>query len=165
MSGIEVGDQKFKVRATPIPKGPERDRLYEDHGKVYAAFRDWTRRHGYATSTPVWRPRIMIGMGSAAALSTQDFSPFRSLKLDVFNPEMRPINVQLEIADSRGYSFILPAVGLEGLKVTTVGADLPDLAAQDLDLRRIRHVAFHVDVTGRGSSPVLYLDYLRLESQ
>lgn len=38
---IEVGDQKFKVRATPIPKGPERDRLYEDHGKVYAAFRDY----------------------------------------------------------------------------------------------------------------------------
>ena len=38
---IEVGDEKFKVRATPIPKGPERDRLYEDHGKVFGAFRDY----------------------------------------------------------------------------------------------------------------------------
>jgi deazaflavin-dependent oxidoreductase (nitroreductase family) len=38
---IEVGTEKFKVRATPIPKGPERDRLYEDHGKVFGAFRDY----------------------------------------------------------------------------------------------------------------------------
>lgn len=38
---VELGDQKFKVRATPIPKGPERDRLYEDHGKVFGAFRDY----------------------------------------------------------------------------------------------------------------------------
>jgi deazaflavin-dependent oxidoreductase (nitroreductase family) len=38
---IEVGTEKLKVRATPIPKGPERDRMYEDHGKVFAAFRDY----------------------------------------------------------------------------------------------------------------------------
>jgi hypothetical protein len=115
------------------------------------------------TATPPWRPRVLVGMGAATALRTQDFSNYRSLKLDVFNPEERPINGMLEIGDSRGYVFVLPAVGLEGQKVTTLGADLPDLAAQDLDLTRIRHVAFHVDVAGRGSAPVLYLDYLRLE--
>jgi deazaflavin-dependent oxidoreductase (nitroreductase family) len=38
---IEVGTEKIKVRATPIPDGPERDRLYEAHGKAFAAFRDY----------------------------------------------------------------------------------------------------------------------------
>src|SRR5438034_11077717 len=37
---IEVGTEKVKVRATPIPKGPERDRLYAAHGDNFAAFRD-----------------------------------------------------------------------------------------------------------------------------
>lgn len=41
---IEVGAEKFRVRATPIPKGPERDRLYEAHGDVFAAFRDYPKR-------------------------------------------------------------------------------------------------------------------------
>jgi deazaflavin-dependent oxidoreductase (nitroreductase family) len=38
---IEVGTDKFTVRATPVPKGPERDRMYEDHAKVFAGFRDY----------------------------------------------------------------------------------------------------------------------------
>jgi deazaflavin-dependent oxidoreductase (nitroreductase family) len=38
---IEVGTDKFKVRATPIAKGPERDRLYKAHGDNFAAFRDY----------------------------------------------------------------------------------------------------------------------------
>ena len=41
---IEVGTEKFKVRATPIPKGPERDRLYEAHGNNFAPFRDYPKR-------------------------------------------------------------------------------------------------------------------------
>jgi deazaflavin-dependent oxidoreductase (nitroreductase family) len=41
---IEVGTEKFKVRATPIPKGPERDRLYKAHGDNFAAFRDYPNK-------------------------------------------------------------------------------------------------------------------------
>jgi deazaflavin-dependent oxidoreductase (nitroreductase family) len=41
---IEVGTEKFKVRATPIPKGPERDRLYNAHGDSFAAFKDYPSR-------------------------------------------------------------------------------------------------------------------------
>jgi len=41
---IEVGTEKFKVRATPIPKGPERDRLYEAHGNVFSGFRDYPKK-------------------------------------------------------------------------------------------------------------------------
>ena len=38
---IEVGTEKFKVRATPIAKGPERDRLYDAHGANFAPFKDY----------------------------------------------------------------------------------------------------------------------------
>src|SRR2546427_9153751 len=41
---VEVGTEKFKVRATPVAKGPERDRFYEAHGANYAVFRDYPKR-------------------------------------------------------------------------------------------------------------------------
>jgi deazaflavin-dependent oxidoreductase (nitroreductase family) len=41
---VEVGTEKFKARATPIAKGPERDRLYEDHGESFAAFKDYPKK-------------------------------------------------------------------------------------------------------------------------
>jgi len=41
---IEVGSEKFKVRARPLAKGPERDRLYNAHGDNFAAFRDYPKR-------------------------------------------------------------------------------------------------------------------------
>jgi len=31
---IEVGADKFRVRATPLAKGPERDRLYTEHARL-----------------------------------------------------------------------------------------------------------------------------------
>jgi deazaflavin-dependent oxidoreductase (nitroreductase family) len=41
---VEVGTDKFKVRATPVAKGPERDRLYDAHGDNFAAFRDYPKK-------------------------------------------------------------------------------------------------------------------------
>ncbi len=41
---IEVGTDTFKVRATPIAMGSERDRLYEAHGDTFGAFRDYPRK-------------------------------------------------------------------------------------------------------------------------
>ena len=41
---IEVGTEKFKVKATPIPKGPERDRLYAAHGETFAGFKDYPKK-------------------------------------------------------------------------------------------------------------------------
>jgi deazaflavin-dependent oxidoreductase (nitroreductase family) len=41
---IEVGTEKFKVRATPIPTGPERDRLYAAHGETFAGFKDYPKK-------------------------------------------------------------------------------------------------------------------------
>jgi deazaflavin-dependent oxidoreductase (nitroreductase family) len=41
---VEVGTEKFKVRATPVTEGPERDRLYKAHGDNFAAFRDYPKK-------------------------------------------------------------------------------------------------------------------------
>lgn len=41
---VEVGTEEFKVRATPIPSGPERDRLYEAHAALMPGFRDYEKK-------------------------------------------------------------------------------------------------------------------------
>lgn len=38
---IEVGTEKFHVRATPLASGPERDRLYEQHAALMPGFREY----------------------------------------------------------------------------------------------------------------------------
>lgn len=43
-ASVEVGTEKFKVRATPIPRGPERDRLYDAHAKLMPGFRDYEKK-------------------------------------------------------------------------------------------------------------------------
>ena len=41
---IEVGTEKIKVKATPIATGPERDRLYTEHGETFAGFKDYPKK-------------------------------------------------------------------------------------------------------------------------
>src|ERR687886_1073586 len=41
---IEVGTEKHRVRATPLPSGPERDRLYEAHGELMPGFREYPKK-------------------------------------------------------------------------------------------------------------------------
>jgi len=41
---IEVGDEHIEVTATPIPRGPERDRLYDAHAALMPGFRDYIRK-------------------------------------------------------------------------------------------------------------------------
>ena len=41
---VEVGGQRFAARATPIPAGPERDRLYQRHADLMPGFRDYETR-------------------------------------------------------------------------------------------------------------------------
>jgi deazaflavin-dependent oxidoreductase (nitroreductase family) len=38
---VEVGDETFHVKATPIPDGAERDRLYEQQAQMMPGFREY----------------------------------------------------------------------------------------------------------------------------
>ena len=41
---VEVGTERFPAHATPIPRGPERDRLYADHAKPMPGFLDYEKK-------------------------------------------------------------------------------------------------------------------------
>jgi deazaflavin-dependent oxidoreductase (nitroreductase family) len=41
---VEVGSEQFAVRATPLPSGPERDRLYEQQAQVMPGFRTYQEK-------------------------------------------------------------------------------------------------------------------------
>ena len=41
---VEVGAERFPARATAIPKGVERDRLYADHAKPMPGFLDYEKK-------------------------------------------------------------------------------------------------------------------------
>ena len=41
---VEVGDDHFEVTATPIPAGPERDRLYAAHAALMPGFRAYVNK-------------------------------------------------------------------------------------------------------------------------
>ena len=41
---VEVGTEKFKVGAKPLAKGPERDRLYEQHSALMPGFREYPKK-------------------------------------------------------------------------------------------------------------------------
>ena len=41
---VEVGTQAFHVRATPIPSGPERDRLFNAQAAVMPGFAEYERK-------------------------------------------------------------------------------------------------------------------------
>jgi deazaflavin-dependent oxidoreductase (nitroreductase family) len=41
---LEVGNEKFRVRATPVAGGPERDRLYAQQAALMPGFREYERK-------------------------------------------------------------------------------------------------------------------------
>ncbi len=41
---VEVGTETFRVKATPIAKGSERDRLYEAHAALMPGFREYPKK-------------------------------------------------------------------------------------------------------------------------
>ena len=43
-ANVEVGDEHFEVKATPLTSGPERDRLYEAHAALMPGFRDYVKK-------------------------------------------------------------------------------------------------------------------------
>lgn len=40
---VELGGDRFRVRATPVPSGPKRDRLYEQQARIMPGFREYEK--------------------------------------------------------------------------------------------------------------------------
>jgi deazaflavin-dependent oxidoreductase (nitroreductase family) len=41
---VEVGDEKFRAKATAIPHGPERRRLYDQHSAINPGFKEYEQK-------------------------------------------------------------------------------------------------------------------------
>ena len=41
---VELGTERFRVHATPVPGGPERDRLYEQQARIMPGFREYEKK-------------------------------------------------------------------------------------------------------------------------
>jgi deazaflavin-dependent oxidoreductase (nitroreductase family) len=51
--GGDVGTETLRVRATPVPAGPERDRLFEAQAQIMPGFRDYEVRTKGVRTIPV----------------------------------------------------------------------------------------------------------------
>ena len=40
---VEVGPEKFRAKATPVARGPERRRLYDQHATINPGFKDYEK--------------------------------------------------------------------------------------------------------------------------
>ncbi len=60
---VEVGTERFKVHATPLPSGPERDRLYEAQAQLMPGFRS------YQEKTTRIIPVVLLERERSAALA------------------------------------------------------------------------------------------------
>lgn len=53
---VEVGAQRFTARATPLPGGAERDRLYARHAELMPGFHDYEKRTSRTIPVVVLEP-------------------------------------------------------------------------------------------------------------
>ncbi len=60
---VEVGSERFKVHATPLPSGPERDRLYDAQAQLMPGFRS------YQEKTTRIIPVVLLERERSAALA------------------------------------------------------------------------------------------------
>jgi hypothetical protein len=110
-----------------------------------------------------WLPSFFVAFDTPKPLVRTDWRAYSWLKIDVTNPSKTGINAVLEVGDSKGYRYRYKAVGLEGGKLNYLKFDLLEMDAVRLDRSAINYLSFGLDLTGRTTAPIVYLDALRLE--
>ena len=136
------------------------------HGKRCAKITFLLRSQFVATPAPdaKWFPQLVLDTKSITKLDFYDWHDFTSLKMDVFNPQDKPVSWFVQIADS--HTFVFNTSGpLTPKKVTNISIPLEDLVSQRVDLSNILSLKFWIDTAGFDQPVVVYLDYLRLEAE
>ncbi len=114
-------------------------------------------------TTPTWQPKITLDTRSVTQLKVFDWQEYKSLKLDVFNPQDRPLTYHVQITDSKTYRYDTNGPMI-AKKVTNIAIPIDDLAAARMDLSNIASIHFWVEPVGAAQPVSVYLDYLRLEA-
>lgn len=117
----------------------------------------------FPTPTPgrVWEPSLQMAYDSLTPLSTVDWTPYRELQLDLFNPMDRLVSAKLQVADARSAVKIFPLDLLPG-QVQKVKIDLTEIENAGLSLKQIRSLRLSVPVPEGSGAVTLLMDYVRL---
>ena len=113
--------------------------------------------------TPNWQPKITLDTRSVTKLKVFDWQQYSSLKMDVFNPQDRPMTFHVQLTDSKTSRFDVSGPMI-AKKVTNIAIPIEDLVTARMDLSNIASINFWVEPVVAAQPVSVYLDYLRLEA-
>ena len=110
-----------------------------------------------------WESGMTLSTETATALTVTDWSAYKSLSLDVFNPSDKARDLFFRISDSGSTTFVRSARLDKG--AATVQIPVKDLDDQRLDVADIRSITLFLDTAKMDKAPELYLDNLQLNTE
>jgi hypothetical protein len=113
--------------------------------------------------TGPFRPSLRVdapARGATRALAPRDWSPFVSLRADVYSAAAAPLPLTFRLTDHRGYRHEQTRV-LAPLSATTLEFPLAAARNDRVDLSRLATLELAADTSGHAVRPIVYLDHLR----
>ncbi len=137
------------------------------HGKSAAKIR-FTVPGDYkkfdADSRPkVWETGLSLGTETHTPLKHTDWSQFRYLTFNLFNPSGRAQNLKIRFSDSAA-NVTQTAIDVPASGPADVEIDLGFLALARLNTQDIRQLTLYLDTATQDSDPVLILDDVALHT-
>ncbi len=110
-----------------------------------------------------WETGIGLSTSSYTPLPVSDWSPYKYLALDVYNPGAKDQKLMIRISDATSHVTETAAVAPAGFPAS-MEFDLSALADARLDIREIRSVTLFLETSGQAKDPVLIFDNLQLHT-
>lgn len=109
-----------------------------------------------------WEAGMTLSTESGTKLSVTDWSPYKNLSLDIYNPEDKEYPVYLRVGDI--HSKVTVTAGLIRPKgKSSVGIPVTRLAEAWLDTKDIKFLTLYLDTADLTVDPVLYIDNVKLQ--
>jgi hypothetical protein len=109
-----------------------------------------------------WEAGMTLSTESGTKLSATDWSPYRSVSLDIYNPEDKEYQAYLRIGDVHSKITVTAAL-VKPKGRTVVAIAVTRLAEAWLDATDIKFLTLFLDTADLGVDPVLYIDNVKLQ--
>jgi hypothetical protein len=113
-----------------------------------------------------WAPQMILDTHSVKEFTYPEYEwqDYASVKIDVYNPQDRPVTYKIQIVDSHSYTYEKSGP-LTVSVFNNLEIPITDLAAERLDTADIWSFRFGADMSGTTTPVTLFLDNLRLEGE
>lgn len=115
------------------------------------------------TRPKVWETGLSLGTETQTRLKHTDWSKFRYLTFNLYNPTGKGQNLKLRIADSAA-NVTQTAIDVPASGPADVEIDLAFLALARLNTQDIRQLTLYLDTASQDSDPLLILDQVALHT-